>query len=320
MEARLVTTFRGHKDSVESVCFTENETVISIDRKGNLFTWDRINQKPRITLRVYLSPALTELALSDGTVLFGGYGEKIYHFKNEEKPENIFPFDQRLRSFICILFMKEIENGKIILYDSESYSIIIFNYFTKKIEKMTKVQQRGYVDRSYFGCDYKNGLVAVSSDESVDFYDSKKLEIIFSIESTDIGKIKFLANELIAFASMRTNTIEIWNLNNKKLEKKLVGHKDVLDFLEIQDGILLSAGGDKMIRIWDVQLGISLGRLEGHKWAVNKLISMNNFMIISASDDETIKMWQLKIQTSNHLNLIKKSKLFDINFLFRYHY
>jgi WD40 repeat protein len=69
--------------------------------------------------------------------------------------------------------------------------------------------------------------------------------------------------------------------------------------------------------MWDVHLGICLGSIDGHQWGINKMIKMEKFMFITASDDETVKIWRLKIQSIDYLKLVERKKLIDISFQFK---
>ncbi len=61
------------------------------------------------------------------------------------------------------------------------------------------------------------------------------------------------------------------------------------------DTKLVAAGGlDNIVRIWDIEKGCLLGRLEGHTDAVyNIIFSPNSRQLVSGSLDNAIKMWEL---------------------------
>jgi WD40 repeat protein len=75
-------------------------------------------------------------------------------------------------------------------------------------------------------------------------------------------------------------------------------HKDTINALAISsDGqIAGSASRDKTIILWDMQSGLSLGKLEGHESNVACIrISPNDKYVITGSWDCTIRVWDIKL-------------------------
>lgn len=61
------------------------------------------------------------------------------------------------------------------------------------------------------------------------------------------------------------------------------------------DGRLVAAGSlDKVVRVWDVQTGKPLERLEGHKDSVYSVAFMpDGKTLVSGSLDKTLRLWVL---------------------------
>jgi WD40 repeat protein len=57
---------------------------------------------------------------------------------------------------------------------------------------------------------------------------------------------------------------------------------------------LVSASGDKTIKIWDMATGREKHTLTGHQYSVNSVtISPDGKTLVSASSDNTIKIWDI---------------------------
>ncbi len=86
------------------------------------------------------------------------------------------------------------------------------------------------------------------------------------------------------------------NITSAILVNTLTGHSDGVDSLAISpDGkILVSGGGDKSIKIWNLPTGKLKSTLTGHSSGVSYLaITPDANTLVSASWDDTIKIWYL---------------------------
>ena len=97
------------------------------------------------------------------------------------------------------------------------------------------------------------------------------------------------------FASASNDTkIKIWDFYNKKCIKTLEGHKDCILSLILlrRNNYLCSGGADLIIRIWDWENNQCLSILEGHEKWVKCIFELDNEIIVSGSDDMSIKLWK----------------------------
>ncbi|WNG19635.1 WD40 repeat domain-containing serine/threonine-protein kinase [Cystobacter fuscus] len=100
------------------------------------------------------------------------------------------------------------------------------------------------------------------------------------------------------------NALHLWDLEGTHLRRIHVGGTGVQHLLFSPDGqSLLTAGArDHAIRRWDVRMGRALEPLEGHGGKVNGMaLSGDGQRLVSASDDETLRLWDLASRTSRVL-------------------
>ena len=66
-----------------------------------------------------------------------------------------------------------------------------------------------------------------------------------------------------------------------------------LNLLKINSNVFLSAGSDKLIKLWNIEKGECIGTLAGHSDSVYCLIKLNSYQILSASLDRTMRLWNI---------------------------
>ena len=159
----------------------------------------------------------------------------------------------------------------------------------------------------------KNKILCGTSDNLVNLYEINSLnyDFIFSFigHTLWVNCLTKINNNYFASASNDTK-IKIWDYFNKKCIKTLEGHDDcILSIITLkQSNYLCSGAADLTIRIWDWEKKKCLFVLKGHEKWVKCVIQLDNEIIVSGSDDKTIKLWKdnINIQTLyGHNNSIR---------------
>jgi WD40 repeat protein len=103
-------------------------------------------------------------------------------------------------------------------------------------------------------------------------------------------------------------TIYVWDLRNRRVVRKLRGHKSPVNVLAISpSGRVAASGGlDDTIRVWDVAAGRLLREVPGHPNEVRGLVfHADGRSIISSGEDRTVRMWD--ITTGRCLNVVAEN-------------
>ena len=118
--------------------------------------------------------------------------------------------------------------------------------------------------------------------------------------------------------SDKEGSITIWNRKTGSKKFKIEGHKGLVSCLlalkHNGNELIASASRDRTIKIWEPDSFNLLNNLEGHSKSVNCIASIpssinqskNGARIISASEDATLKIWDLNIDIQQQL--INKNK------------
>ena len=142
-----------------------------------------------------------------------------------------------------------------------------------------------------------NTILCGTSDNLINLYEinSMNYELIhrFIGHTLWVNCLAKINNNYFASASNDT-TIKIWDYYNKKCIKTLEGHDDcILSLILLKENDYLCSGAaDLTIRIWDWEKNKCLHILKGHEKWVKCVLELDNGIIISGSDDKTIKIWK----------------------------
>ena len=138
-------------------------------------------------------------------------------------------------------------------------------------------------------------LCSGSADLSIKIWNWKEEKC----DATLIGHLRWvkcileLSNGKIISGS-DDKTIRVWDIDKKECLAKLIDHKkSVRSLCELSDECVASASFDGTIKIWDLNQNECIQTLTEHS---SKVICLLNYsgILISASGDKTIKLWENK--------------------------
>ena len=171
----------------------------------------------------------------------------------------------------------------------------------KKTLQFSLREEIGGLEEAIFSLQLShNGQSLVSSsDRSLLVWEHNSSQFQHSYKLTSAPGIIFCrtAREQILISSDQTDSrsyIKIWNLQTRKLEKTLFGHKKPLHALlfNAQQQTLASAG--HKIKLWNLQTGEATQTLFGHREGIYALaMSVDGQILVSGSKDRTIRIWKL---------------------------
>jgi WD40 repeat protein/mono/diheme cytochrome c family protein len=107
------------------------------------------------------------------------------------------------------------------------------------------------------------------------------------------GKRLVIADGLIS----EEGTVRIIELGSGAIAKAWQAHADMIfDLAVSKDGKLLAtAGGDNLVKIWDLETQKEIGRLEGHTTQVLALeFNADATQLVTGGADQHVKLWDIK--------------------------
>jgi WD40 repeat protein len=152
-------------------------------------------------------------------------------------------------------------------------------------------------------------LAFIGQDQTIKLWDVTTDDKITSVGSGAIDSISFSKDGQWLAYSDGNRTIHVWDVAKEKMIYDLTGHTDGVWSLSFSpNGQILASGGgaaDKTIKLWDLATGEEIKTLTGHKLGVNKVsFSANGNLLASASNDGTIKLWDIVPHNVPHKEVI----------------
>ena len=148
--------------------------------------------------------------------------------------------------------MAQVFDGRLVS-GSDDKTINIYDLKYKKLQGSVKIGQ----NVTSLLVVNKSGLLLVGAKKIKVFDMSNKEEYrnIYDLagHNTEINKMINVGVDGVRVITAAKNTVKIWNIPNKTLEKKLDGHKGGTYGMEIMtDGRLITSGGDGELKVWNI--------------------------------------------------------------------
>ena len=295
---KLIITFSANeqnkRDEITAISFSSDEKYILVGLSNyKIKLFDIINGKKLKEYNIHNNKitSIIPITNSNNKFITGGIDKKIniLDISNINNKEEYREFGQFCR--IRQLCYSESLNY-IIIISASNTNIIIYNFFSKKIE-------------------YK----IITCEGSQNFYanTSKKDKGKYLIYSTS--------------ATNKKSKIILYNLSTKLVEEKFLGFSQEYMIIKCcfcgpEDKYILSGSEDYIIYLWERGMGDSPKyKFKGHFGIVNTIDMWGNDFIISGSDDNTIKVWynkndnlEIKFQKNKENKYIVKENEIDKKF------
>ena len=162
-------------------------------------------------------------------------------------------------------------------------------------------------------------LMTGSYDTTVKIWDISSGQVIRTLRGHTSGIRCLQFTETTLFTGSLDKTIKVWNWRTGECINTLSGHRDGVISLHLDGNVLASGSIDSTVKVWDFQ-GNKSFTLRGHDNWVNAVkVDGASRTVFSASDDLTVKLWDLDTHLvikciSGHAGFIQQIVLFPHEF------
>ncbi|MCL2115400.1 MAG: DUF4062 domain-containing protein [Methanobrevibacter sp.] len=292
-EEALKTTLKGHKDYVESVCFSDDGNyVVSGSVDNSIYIWDWNKQRVIKRLKGHTDYVDSVCFSDDGKYVVSGSGDnsvRIWDWKEEKEIK-------KLKGHTTIVFSVCFSSdGKYVVSGSGDNSVRIWDWKeereVKKLERHT-----GTVTSVCFSSDGKY-VVSGSGDNSVRIWDWKEEREVKKLEghTNRVMSVCFSSDGKYVASGSEDNSVCVWDWKKSwRKVKKLEGHRNrVMSVCFSHDDRFIASGSyDNSICIWDWKKQEKIKKLEGHTNLVMSVcFSKDDKYIVSGSYDNSVRVW-----------------------------
>ncbi|KAG9781990.1 hypothetical protein ABEF93_005512 [Exophiala dermatitidis] len=217
------------------------------------------------------------------------------------------------QSVLCLQF-DPTENEDIIISGSSDASVIVWQFSTgKKIHEISSAHDESVLNLRFD----KRYLVTCSKDRRIKIWNRHALVAT----DPDYPKISRDSTARVPSYIVNTSNMEpsllearvadgaIRALKPYMLLLTLVGHGAAVNAIQINGDLIVSASGDRLIKIWSSRNGKLLRTLQGHQKGI-ACVQFDSKRIVSGSSDNTVRIYDPYTgaevaELKGHTNLVR---------------
>lgn len=191
-------------------------------------------------------------------------------------------------SVLCLQF-DERPGQDLIVSGGSDCSLILWQFSTGRLMKRLEQAHSESVLNLRFDDTY---LVTCSKDKTIKVWNRKEMwptDDAYPLSTTKSGA-KFPSYILNMQQQVENQHLHFKPLQPYSLIMTLEGHGAAVNAIQILDGQIVSASGDRSVKVWDVRTGACSRTLPGHTKGI-ACVQFDGRRIVSGSSDETVRIF-----------------------------
>ena len=191
-------------------------------------------------------------------------------------------------SVLCLQFDERPEQDLIVSGGSDC-SVIMWQFSTgRMIKKLEKAHSESVLNLRFD----ETYLVTCSKDKTIKVWNRREMMPTDSAypSSTTRSGAKFPSYIINMQQQTESQHIHFKPLQPYTLIMTLEGHGAAVNAIQILDGQIVSASGDRSVKVWDVRTGACSRTFSGHSKGI-ACVQFDGRRIVSGSSDETVRIF-----------------------------
>jgi WD40 repeat protein len=305
-----IRTLEGHTDGVNGVAVTADGCwAVSGSWDKTLKVWDLMTGQAILTF-IGQTNAVNDVAItSDRRWVVSAAGQvlRVWDLTKEKAVHTL----RGHRDYVNAVAITD--DGHWAVSASDDHTLKIWDLMTGKAVRTLRADIYGAVYGIKGVAVTGDGLWAVFTVENnLKIWDLTTGRVVRTLEGhTDaVNGVAVTGEGHWAVSASRDKTLKVWDITTGQAVRTLEGHSDAVNCVAATgDGRWAISAGANTVKLWDISeftlsddegpnsnltKGKAVRTLEGHKYSVNGVvITSDGHWAVSASDDYTLKVWDL---------------------------
>jgi F-box and WD-40 domain protein 1/11 len=224
-----------------------------------------------------------------GRYLVSGSRDKSLRVWNLDTQRLVIPpLVGHMASVLCLQF-DERPSQDIIVSGGSDRSIIMWQFSTGRLLKRLEDAHSESILNLKFDDTY---LVTCSKDKSIKVWNRKQMlptDDTYPLSTKKSGA-RFPEYIINMQQEVESQHLHFTPLEPYSLMMTLEGHGAAVNAIQILDGQIVSASGDRSVKVWDVRTGACMRTFSGHTKGI-ACVQFDGRRIVSGSSDETVRIF-----------------------------